>query len=62
MVNMLVVRNRIAAVLVKQSIAEFCNNQKMMDEVKNEKAKIIAEVALQDSVIRSRFNDLLQHH
>lgn len=28
MVNMLTVRNRIAAVLVKQSIAEFCNNQK----------------------------------
>lgn len=62
MVNMQLVRNRITAMLVKQSIAEFCNNQEMMEEVKTEKAKIIAEVALNDSVIRARFNDLLQHH
>ncbi|HDR2353315.1 TPA: hypothetical protein QCH65_000460 [Enterobacter roggenkampii] len=62
MVNMQLVRNRITAMLVKQSIAEFCNNQEMMEEVKAEKAKIIAEVALNDSVIRARFNDLLKHH
>lgn len=54
--------NRINAILVKQSIAEFCNNQEMMEEVKSEKAKLIAEVALNDTIIRARFNDLLQQH
>lgn len=62
MVNMHQVRNRITAILVKQTIAEFCDNQEMLEEVKTEKAKIIAEVALNDSVIRTRFNDLLKHH
>lgn len=32
----------------------------MMNEVKTEKANIIAEVALNDSIIRARFNDLLR--
>lgn len=59
MVNMQDVRNRINAVMVKQSIAEFIQSQSMMNEVKTEKASIIAEVALNDSIIRARFNDLL---
>lgn len=63
MVNMQNVRNRINALLVKQSIAEFLQCQEMLDEVKTAKAKIIAEVALNDSIIRARFNDLLhQQH
>jgi hypothetical protein len=62
MVDMQAVRRRITALLVKQTIAEFCNNQQMLDEVKTEKVKIIAEVATNDSIIRARFNDLFQHH
>lgn len=62
MVDMQVVRKRITALLVKQTIAEFCNDQQMLDEVKTEKTKIIAEVAINDSIIRARFNDLFQHH
>lgn len=62
MVDMKIVRNRITALLVKQSIAEFCNDQQMLDEVKAEKTKIIAEVATNDTIIRARFNDLFQHH
>lgn len=62
MVNMLSVRNRIVAVLTKQSVAEFLDDQKMLNEVKNEKAKIISEVALNDPIIRARFNDLLNQH
>lgn len=60
MVDMQSVRNRIDAVLVKQSIAEYVQSQTMLEEVKTEKAKIIAWVALNDSIICSRFNDLLQ--
>lgn len=60
MVNMQHVRNRIDAARVKQAIAEFIDDQKMMDDVRNDKAKIISEVALNDSVIRARFNDLLR--
>lgn len=60
MVNMQIVRNRIDAALVKQAIAEYVQNPKMLEEVKTEKAKIIAWVALNDSVICARFNDLLQ--
>ncbi|NDO83305.1 hypothetical protein CJP72_21860 [Citrobacter sp. NCU1] len=62
MVNMLSIRNRIVAVLTKQSVAEFLDDQKMLNEVKNEKAKIISEVALNDPIIRARFNDLLNQH
>ncbi|MEZ2600789.1 hypothetical protein [Kluyvera intermedia] len=62
MVNMQSVRNRVNAILVKQSIAEFIDDQKMLDQVKNEKAKIIAEVALSDTIIRARFNDLFRQH
>ena len=62
MVNMQGVRNRIVAVLTKQSVAEFLDDQKMLNEVKNEKAKIISEVALNDPIIRARFNDLLNQH
>lgn len=62
MVNMQSVRNRVDAILVKQSIAEFIDDQNMLDEVKTEKAKIIAEVALNDSIIRARFNDLFCQH
>lgn len=62
MVNMLSVRNRIVAVLTKQSVAEFLDDQKMLNDVKNEKAKIISEVALNDPIIRARFNDLLNQH
>ena len=62
MVNMQNIRNRVNAVLVKQVNAEFLNDQQMLDQVRDEKLKIIAEVALSDSIIRTRFNDLLQHH
>lgn len=62
MLNMKSVRNRISSILAKQSIAEYCGDTKMLEEVKIEKAKIIAEVALNDTVIRSRFNTLLQWH
>lgn len=62
MVNMQTVRNRIAAVLAKQSVAEFLDNQRMLDEVKTEKANIISEVAFNDPIIRARFNDLLNQH
>lgn len=62
MLNMKSVRNRISSILAKQSIAEYCGDIKMLEEVKIEKAKIIAEVALNDTVIRSRFNALLQQH
>lgn len=60
MVDMQIIRNRIDAVLVKQSIAEYVQNPKMLEEVKTEKAKIIAWVALHDSIICARFNYLLQ--
>lgn len=59
--NMQSIHNRIDALLVKQAIAEFISNKEMLNEVINAKAKIIAEVALNDSVIRARFNDLLRH-
>lgn len=63
MINMQSIHNRIDALLVKQAIAEFIPNQDMLEEVINAKAKIIAEVALNDSIIRARFNDLLhQQH
>lgn len=48
--------------MVKQCIAEYCDNQKMMEEVKTEKMKLIAEAAFNDTVIRARFNYLLQQH
>lgn len=62
MVNMNIVINRINAVLVKQSIAEFINDQEMLVQAKTEKAEIIAEVAFHDPIIRARFNDLLKQH
>ena len=62
MINMQLVRKRIAAMLVKQTIAEFCDDQVMLEEVEIEKAKIIKEVATNDTAIRTRFNDLLQQH
>lgn len=53
------IRNAIAAIENKKTIAEFINDQKIINEVRIEKALIIAEVCNNDSVIRARFNDLL---
>ncbi|MNB97649.1 hypothetical protein D3C75_448810 [compost metagenome] len=44
----------------KQTIAEFINDQEMLDEVNATKSLIIAEVCARDPIIRARFNDLLQ--
>lgn len=52
----------LAALLTKQAIAEFINDQKMLDEVRVAKSLIIVEVCHRDPVIRARFNDLLQQH
>ncbi|MCU6406615.1 MULTISPECIES: hypothetical protein [Enterobacter] len=62
MVNPQSFRNRAKAIMVKQCIAEYCDNQKMMEEVKTEKMKLITEAAFNDTVIRARINYLLQQH
>ncbi|MDK9364208.1 hypothetical protein [Lelliottia wanjuensis] len=54
------VRNRLNAVLVKQVNAEFLEDQEMLNQVRNEKAKIIAEVAFNDPIIRARVNYLFK--
>lgn len=50
----------LAALKNKKTIAEFINDQKMLDEVAAAKSLIIVEVCHRDPVIRARFNDLLQ--
>lgn len=57
--NIIHFHNAIAAIENKKTIAEFINDQKMINEVRVQKALIIAEVCNNDSVIRARFNDLL---
>lgn len=52
----------LAALITKQAIAEFIDDQKMLDEVAAAKSLIIVEVCQRDPVIRARFNDLLQQH
>ncbi|MBG0581728.1 hypothetical protein [Enterobacter kobei] len=52
----------LAALNNKKTIAEFLDNQEMLDEVAAEKKLIIAEVCNRDPIIRARFNDLLQQH
>lgn len=57
--NIPMLRNALAAAGNKKIIGEFINDQKMIDEVRTIKARIIAEVCKHDPVIRARFNDLL---
>lgn len=52
----------LAALDNKKTIAEFINDQQMLDEVAAAKSLIIVEVCQRDPVIRARFNDLLQQH
>ena len=52
----------LAALNNKKTIAEFLDDQEMLDEVASEKTLIIAEVCNRDPIIRARFNDLLQQH
>lgn len=62
MVNMQNVINRINAVQVKKFVGEFLGDMTMLNEVENEKARIIYEVVFNDPVIRSRFNHLFGQH
>ncbi len=52
----------LAALDNKKTIAEFINDQQMLDEVAAAKSLIIVEVCHRDPVIRARFNYLLQQH
>ena len=52
----------LAALDSKKTIAEFLEDQQMLDEVTAAKSLIIVEVCQRDPVIRARFNALLQQH
>ncbi len=58
--NIINLHNAIAAIENKKTIAEFIDDQEMINEVRIEKALILAEACNNDPVIRARFNDLLR--
>lgn len=60
--NIIDLHNAIAAIENKKTIAEFIGDQEMINEVRNAKALILAEVCVNDPIIRARFNDLLNQH
>lgn len=51
-----------AALENKKTIAEFLDDQKMINEVHEAKTQIIKQVCNNDPIIRARFNDLLKWH
>lgn len=52
----------LAALNNKKTIAEFLEDQEMLNEVIAEKRNVFDEVCQHDPIIRARFNDLLQQH
>lgn len=59
-INIAELQKAIAAIENKKTIAEFINDQEMINEVRIEKALILAGACNNDPVIRARFNDLLR--